>query len=175
MIVCNQAERQLSSVKKIFFKSHKIETERLVIMKNLQNAVIVNGVAYTINATEAKKIAELLNISVKSSQTSKPVATTPAKAEKTTDSKSKKTTRIVGSLECDGKFVRTVKGAFLSSKARFAIKMSATEDFGATKLSKGNKVYDSLAKDDKYVQVYEFKSANDAKKFMDNQETRVAK
>lgn len=144
-------------------------------MKNLQNAVIVNGVAYTINATEAKKIVELLNISAKSSQTLKPVATTPAKVEKTTESKSKKTTRIVGSLECDGKYVRTVKGAFLSSKARFAIKMSATEDFGATKLGKGNKVYDALAKDDKYVQIYEFKTAEDATKFMDNQQSRMAK
>ena len=128
-------------------------------MKELKNAVIVNGVAYQINATEAQKIAKLLGLG----------------AVEQPKTASKKSSRIVGSLECDGKFVRTVKGAFLSSKARFAIKMSATEDFGATKLGKGEKVYDALAKDDKYVQIYEFKSAEDATKFMDNQQSRMAK
>ena len=130
-------------------------------MKELKNAVIVDGVAYTINATEAKKIAQLLGLG-KVAQTTTTTSTT-------------KSTRIVGSLECDGKFVRTIKGVFLSSKARYAIKMSATEDFGAKKLGKGNKVYDALAKDDKYVQVYEFKSAEDAIKFMDNQQSRMNK
>ena len=137
-------------------------------MKELKNAVIVDGVAYTINATEAKKIAQLLGLG-KVAQT-----TTTTNTTKSTTT-SKKSTRIVGSLECDGKFVRTIKGAFLSSKARYAIKMSATEDFGAKKLGKGNKVFDALAKDDKYVQVYEFKSAEDAIKFMDNQHSRMNK
>lgn len=140
-------------------------------MKELKNAVIVDGVAYIINATEAKKVAELLGLAV--AQTTAKQSKAPKKSEPKTESK--KSTRIVGSLECDGKFVRTIKGAFLSSKARYAIKMSATEDFGAKKLGKGNKVYDTLAKDDKYVQIYEFKTAEDATKFMDNQETRMAK
>ena len=140
-------------------------------MKTLSNAVIINGVSYTLNATEAKKVAQLLGLEV--AQTTAKQSKASKKTEPKTESK--KSTRIVGSLECDGKFVRTVKGAFLSSKARYAIKMSATEDFGATKLGKGNKVYDALAKDDKYVQIYEFKSADDAKKFMDNQESRMAK
>lgn len=143
-------------------------------MKELKNAVIVNGVAYQINATEAQKIAKLLGLgAVEQPKTETPKDTTPKSEPKTAPKKS--STRIVGSLECDGKFVRTVKGAFLSSKARFAIKMSATEDFGATKLGKGNKTYDALAKDDKYVQIYEFKSAEDATKFMDNQQSRMAK
>ena len=149
-------------------------------MKDLQNAVIVNGVAYTINATEAKKIAQLLGLTQTTTPKQSKTETTP-KTTKTVVTKSepktasKKSTRIVGSLECDGKYVRTVKGAFLSSKARFAIKMSATEDFGATKLGKGSKVYDALAKDDKYVQIYEFKTVEDATKFMDNQQNRMAK
>ena len=147
-------------------------------MKELKNAVIVDGVAYTINATEAKKIAQLLGLD-KVAQTTTTTNTTkstpvPKKSDPKTETP-KKSTRIVGSLECDGKFVRTVKGAFLSSKARYAIKMSATEDFGATKLGKGNKVYDALAKDDKYVQIYEFKTVEDATKFMDNQQNRMAK
>lgn len=142
-------------------------------MKELKNAVIVDGVAYTINATEAKKIAQLLGLE-KVAQTTTKSTPAPKKSESKTET-SKKPTRIVGSLECDGKYVRTVKGAFLSSKARFAIKMSATEDFGATKLGKGNKTYDALAKDDKYVQIYEFKTAEDATKFMDNQQNRMAK
>lgn len=142
-------------------------------MKELKNAIIVNGVVYQINATEAQKIAKLLELgAVEQPKTETPKDTTPKSEPKTA---SKKSTRIVGSLECDGKFVRTVKGAFLSSKARFAIKMSATEDFGATKLGKGNKTYDALAKDDKYVQIYEFKSAEDATKFMDNKQSRMAK
>lgn len=141
-------------------------------MKSLSNAVIINGVSYTINATEAKKVAQLLGLD-KVAQTTTTTKSTPKKSEpKTTP---KKSTRIVGSLECDGKFVRTVKGAFLSSKARYAIKMSATEDFGAKKLGKGNKVYDTLAKDDKYVQIYEFKTVENATKFMDNQQSRMAK
>lgn len=138
-------------------------------MKELKNAVIVNGVAYQINATEAQKIAKLLGLGA----VEQPKTEAPKKSEPKTAPK--KSTRVVGSLECDGRFVRTVKGAFLSSKARYAIKMSATEDFGATKLSKGNKTYDALAKDDKYVQIYEFKTVEDATKFMDNQETRMAK
>lgn len=141
------------------------------IMKELKNAIIVDGVAYTINATEAKKVAQLLGLGkvAQTTTTTNTVKSTPKKSEP------KKSTRIVGSLECDGKFVRTVKGAFLSSKARYVIKMSAIEDFGAKKLGKGNEVYDALAKDDKYVQVYMFKSVEDAKKFMDNQETRMNK
>lgn len=139
-------------------------------MKNLQNAVIVNGVAYTINATEAKKIAQLLGLEV----ASQPKTETPKDTTPKTETP-KKSTRIVGSLECSGRFVRTIKGAFLSSKARYAIKMSATEDFGGKKLGKGNKVYDTFAKEDKYVQIYEFKTVEDATKFMDNQETHMAK
>lgn len=150
-------------------------------MKTLSNAVIINGVSYTLNATEAKKVAQVLGLEVaqttaKQSKESTTKSKAPKKSEpKSEPKKSAKSTRIVGSLECDGKFVRTVKGAFLSSKARYAIKMSATEDFGAIKLGKGNKFYDTLAKEDKYVQIYEFKSADDAKKFMDNQESRMAK
>lgn len=147
------------------------------IMKELKNAVIVDGVAYTINATEAKKIAQLLGLGkvAQTAITTNTAKSTPAPKKSEPKTAPTKSTRIVGSLECDGKFVRTVKGAFLSSKARYAVKMSATEDFGATKLGKGNKVYDALAKDDKYVQIYEFKTAEDATKFMDNQETRMAK
>lgn len=144
-------------------------------MKSLSNAIIINGVSYTINATEAKKVAQLLGLDKVTQTTTNTTKSTPTPKESKTTPKTKKSTRIVGSLECDGKFVRTVKGAFLSSKARYAIKMSATEDFGAKKLGKGNKVYDTLAKDDKYVQIYEFKSAEDATKFMDNQQNRMAK
>lgn len=144
-------------------------------MKELKNAVIVNGVAYQINATEAQKIAKLLELEIVSQSKTETTKDTSKSRAKTEPKKSAKSTRIVGSLECDGKYVRTVKGAFLSSKARYAVKMSATEDFGATKLGKGNKVYDELAKDDKYVQVYEFKSVEDATKFMDNQQSRMNK
>lgn len=144
-------------------------------MKELKNAVIVEGVAYTINATEAKKIAQLLGLGKVAQTTTNTTKSTSAPKKSEPKTAPKKSTRIVGSLECDGKYVRTIKGAFLSSKARYAIKMSATTDFGATKLGKGNKVYDSLAKDDKYVQIYEFKSADDATKFMDAQESRMAK
>lgn len=143
-------------------------------MKELKNAVIVNGVAYQINATEAQKITKLLGLEVASQSKTETTKDISKKSEPKTEAP-KKETRIVGSLECSGKFVRTVKGAFLSSKARYAIKMSATEDFGAKKLGKGDKVYDTFAKEDKYVQIYEFKSAEDAKKFMDNQESRMAK
>lgn len=132
-------------------------------MKELKNAVIVNGVAYQINATEAQKIAELLGLT-KVAQTSEPKKEAP-----------KKETRIVGSLECSGKFVRTVKGAFLNSKARYAIGMSATEDFGATKLHKGDSLYDRYSKEDKYVQIYVFPTEEDATKFMDNQQSRMNK
>ena len=141
-------------------------------MKGLSNAVIINGVSYTINATEAKKVAELLGITPSTNTTvSKPKATPK---QSTPKSEPKKTTLIVGSLEQDGAYVRTIKGAFISSKARYAIKMTAT-DMGATKLNKGDKVYDALAKEDKYVQVYKFKTVADADKFMAEQSARMAK
>ena len=149
-------------------------------MKSLSNAVIINGVSYIINATEAKKVAELLGITVEPSTTTvEPKKAEPAKVESRksepkTELKVAKKTTIVGSLEQDGAFVRTVKGAFISSKARYAIKMSATE-FGATKLGKGDKVYEALAKEDKYVQVYKFKSTADAEKFMKEQASRMNK
>ena len=90
------------------------------------------------------------------------------------DSKaSKKSTETtVGNLIFDGKYVKTGTG-FMSSKTRYAIKMAITEDFGGTKLTKGNPVYDKCAKDDKYVQVYEFKTVADCKKFMAEQQKRV--
>lgn len=146
-------------------------------MKTLSNAVIINGVSYTINATEAKKIAQLLGLTqTKAPKQSTKTETTP-KTTKTVATKTapKKSTRIVGSLEQDGKFVRTIADKFINSKVRYAIKMSATEDFGATKLTKGNSVYDAFAKNDKYVQVYQFKTVEDATKFMDNQQSRIAK
>ena len=84
----------------------------------------------------------------------------------------KSTETIVGNLIFDGKYVKTGTG-FMSSKTRYAIKMAITEDFGGTKLSKGNPVYDKCAKEDKYVQVYEFKTVADCKKFMAEQQKRV--
>lgn len=141
-------------------------------MKTLSNAVIINGVSYTINATEAKKVAQLLGITPSTNTT----VVEPKKAEtKATPKQSApKKTLIVGSLEQSGAYVRTIKDKFISSKARYAIKMSAT-DMGATKLGKGDKVYDSLAKDDKYVQVYKFPTVADADKFMAEQSARMTK
>ena len=86
---------------------------------------------------------------------------------------SKKTTEtVVGNLIFDGKYVKTGTG-FMSSKTRYAIGKAITEDFGGTKLSKGNAVYDKCHKADKYVQVYEFKTVADCKKFMAEQQKRV--
>ena len=86
---------------------------------------------------------------------------------------SKKTTEtVVGNLIFDGKYVKTGTG-FMSSKTRYAIGKAITEDFGGTKLSKGNPVYDKCHKADKYVQVYEFKTVADCKKFMAEQQKRV--
>lgn len=143
-------------------------------MKSLSNAVIINGVSYTINTTEAKKVADLLGLNVTTNTTTSEPKSEPKKATSKAKSEPKKTL-IVGSLEQSGAYVRTIKGAFLSSKARYAIKMSATETYGATKLSKGDKTYDALAKDDKYVQIYKFPSVADADKFMAEQSARMAK
>lgn len=144
-------------------------------MKSLSNAVIINGVSYTINASEAKKVAQLLGITPNTNTTVVESKDTKKAESKTEPKKSApKKTLIVGSLEQDGAYVRTIKGAFISSKARYAIKMSAT-DMGATKLGKGDKVYEALAKDDKYVQVYKFKSVADADKFMAEQSARMTK
>lgn len=143
-------------------------------MKSLSNAVIINGVSYTINTTEAKKVADLLGLNVTANTTTVEVKSEPKTASKTTKTAPKKTT-VVGCLEQDGAFVRTRKGEYISSKARYAIKMTATETFGATKLKEGDKVYDALAKEDKYVQVYKFASVKDADKFMAEQSKRLAK
>ena len=84
----------------------------------------------------------------------------------------KSTETIVGNLIFDGKYVKTGTG-FMSSKTRYAIGKSITENFGGTKLAKGNPVYDKCHKSDKYVQVYEFKTVADCKKFMAEQQKRV--
>ena len=92
---------------------------------------------------------------------------------KTESKNSKKSTEIVvGNLIFDGKYVKTGTG-FMNSKTRYAIRMAITEDFGGVKLAKGNPVYDKCAKADKYVQVYEFKTVADCKKFMAEQQKRV--
>ena len=94
-------------------------------------------------------------------------------AETVESKDSKKTTEtVVGNLIFSGKYVKTGTG-FMNSKTRFAIMKSITENFGGTKLGKGNKVYDKCHKEDKYVQVYEFKTVADCKKFMKEQQKRV--
>lgn len=149
-------------------------------MKTLSNAVIINGVSYTINATEAKKVAQLLGLTdtvntttvepkeIESTKTSK------SESKKTKSTSNTKSVKVVGSLEQSGAIVRTIKDQFISSKARYAIKMTATS-MGATKLGKGDKVYDTLAKEDKYVQVYKFPTKAEADKFMAEQEARLNK
>ena len=98
---------------------------------------------------------------------------TVSRTETVKSDKSKKTTEtIVGNLIFDGKYVKTGTG-FMSSKTRYAIGKAITEDFGGTKLAKGNPVYDKCHKADKYVQVYEFKTVTDCKKFMAEQQKRV--
>lgn len=87
------------------------------------------------------------------------------------DSK-KKTPIVVGNLVFDGKYVKTGTG-FMSSKTRYAISQSITKDFGGTKLARGNAIFDKCHKEDKYVQVYEFKTVADCKKFMAEQQKRV--
>ena len=84
----------------------------------------------------------------------------------------KSTETIVGNLIFDGKYVKTGTG-FMSSKTRYAIGKAITEDFNGVKLAKGNPVYDKCHKADKYVQVYEFKTVADCKKFMAEQQKRV--
>lgn len=86
----------------------------------------------------------------------------------------KSTEVVVGNLIFDGKYVKTGTG-FMSSKTRYAINKSITENFGGTKLGKGNPVYDKCRKQDKYVQVYEFKTVADCKKFMSEQQKRAVK
>ena len=100
-------------------------------------------------------------------------AGTASRTETVKPEKSKKTTEtVVGNLIFDGKYVKTGTG-FMSSKTRYAIGKSITEDFGGTKLARGNEVYDKCHKADKYVQVYEFKTVADCKKFMAEQQKRV--
>lgn len=84
----------------------------------------------------------------------------------------KSTETVVGNLVFSGKYVKTGTG-FMSSKTRYAISQSIINDFGGVKLGKGNEVYDKCHKVDKYVQVYEFKTVADCKKFMAEQQKRV--
>lgn len=155
--------------------------------KMSSNVVVLNGNVYYLTAKESKEVANLLGIVldtiVETTDTTKDTPKTESKstaknakvAEPKTNTKSKKSdTLVVGSLELSSKYVRTVAGAFLSKKARYAIRMAA-EGMGAVKLAKGNPVYDKVVKEDKYVQVYEFKTEADARKFMDKQSERLSK
>ena len=91
---------------------------------------------------------------------------------KTKNSKNS-TETVVGNLIFDGKYARTGTG-FMSSKTRYAISKSV-EEFGGVKLDRNNEVVKNFAKKDKYVQVYEFKTVADCKKFMAEQQKRLAK
>ena len=86
-------------------------------------------------------------------------------------SKEKEVEKVVGNLIFTGKYVKTGTG-FMSSKTRYAIGQRILE-LGGTKLAKGNAMFDKCHKKDKYVQVYEFKTVADCKKFMAEQEKRV--
>ena len=97
---------------------------------------------------------------------------TVSRTETVKTSSKKSTETIVGNLVFDGKYVKTGTG-FMSSKTRYAIGKSITENFGGVKLGKGNPVFDKCHKADKYVQVYEFKTVADCKKFMAEQQKRV--
>lgn len=112
-----------------------------------------------------------LNDRIEKLENAKPVSRT--ETVKSEPEQTKKTTEIVvGNLVFDGKYVKTGTG-FMSSKTRYAIGKAITEDFGGTKLAKGNPVYDKCHKADKYVQVYEFETTEDCKKFMAEQMKRV--
>ena len=112
-----------------------------------------------------------LNDRIDKLENTKTVSRTETVKSDSKDSK-KSTETIVGNLIFDGKYVKTGTG-FMSSKTRYAIGKSITENFGGTKLAKGNPVYDKCHKADKYVQVYEFKTVADCKKFMAEQQKRV--
>ena len=103
------------------------------------------------------------------------IATLKGNSSRTTTVESKDSKEVVvGNLIFSGKYVKTGTG-FMSSKTRYAISQSILNDFGGTKLAKGNPVFDKCHKADKYVQVYEFKTVADCKKFMAEQQKRVAK
>ena len=112
-----------------------------------------------------------LNERIDRLENAKTVSRTETVKSDSKDSK-KSTETVVGNLIFDGKYVKTGTG-FMSSKTRYAIGKSITDDFGGTKLTKGNAVYDKCHKVDKYVQVYEFKTVADCKKFMAEQQKRV--
>ena len=112
-----------------------------------------------------------LNERIDSLEKDKTVSRTELAKSSSKDSK-KSTETIVGNLIFDGKYVKTGTG-FMSSKTRYAIGKAITEDFNGVKLTKGNPVYDKCRKSDKYVQVYEFKTVADCKKFMAEQQKRV--
>ena len=91
---------------------------------------------------------------------------------KTQSSDSNKTADVIGNLIFDGKYVKTGTD-FMSRKTRYAIGKAITEKFNGVKLAKGNPVYDKCRQTDEYVQVYEFKTVADCKKFMAEQQKRV--
>ena len=117
--------------------------------------------------TTVKALTERIDVLEKAESVSR---TESVKSAPKTSKKSTET--VVGNLIFDGKYVKTGTG-FMSSKTRYAIGKAITEDFGGTKLAKGNPVYDKCHKTDKYVQVYEFKTVADCKKFMAEQQKRV--
>lgn len=141
----------------------------MIIMKTLSNAVIINGVSYTINQTEAKKVAELLGITPNTTVVEPKKAPTKSKKSETEKPLHTPTKYFtVGALEQSGCYVRTIKDKFLSSKARYAIGMKVKE-YGGTKLTKGDKVFDAYHKEDKFVQIYKFPNEKSAKDFMKSQ------
>lgn len=137
--------------------------------KAMMNDLVVTVQALTERIESLEKINKGLIADLKGMPMSRTNTVTTVKSK---DSKPNSTSVTVGNLIFDGKYVKTGTG-FMSSKTRYAIGKSITEDFGGTKLAKGNPVFDKCHKDDKYVQVYEFKTVADCKKFMAEQQKRV--
>ena len=120
--------------------------------------IALDGTTYEVDIEEAKKQAKEL----------KSIAKT-----KTVQTKSKKEWESVGNISYQGKYVKVSN--IKNSTVRWAILKTITENFGGVKLTESNPVCKACKTEDKYCQVYEFKSAEDCEKFIEDQRRRVAK
>lgn len=94
------------------------------------------------------------------------VAEQSASQSKTEDKPVKTDTESFGAVIRDGKIVHTA-ARFISKGQRYAIRM-AVKAAGGNQIHEGT-VYDSLKSNDKFVEIWEFKTVKAAKVFMSDQ------
>lgn len=128
--------------------------------------VAVDGTKYEIDLVGARQQLK----EIESANKTKKSKTNTVKAEKSEEVKTKKEWDSVGNVSYQGKYVKVSN--IKNKTVRWAIQQTI-KDFDGVKLTESNPVCKLCKSEDKFCQVYEFKTVKDCEKFIADQRKRV--